>query len=63
MHLSGLILGELRGRLSELSDQPTQLDLDYGKAWVVQVASVEPKRQKYPANQVNRLLWAADSAF
>ena len=63
MQLTRLILGELRGRLNELGDQPTLLDLDYGQAWVVQVASVETKRQEYPANQVNRLLWAADSAF
>ena len=63
MQLSRLILGELRGRLNELGDQPTLLDLDYGQAWVVQVASVETRRRKYRANQVNRLLWVADSAF
>ncbi len=63
MQLSRLILGELRGRLNELGDQPTLLDLDYGQAWVVQVASVEAKRQEYPAGQVNRLIWSADSVF
>ena len=61
--LTKLILGELHGRLNELGDQPTLLDLGYGQAWVVQVESVEAKRREYPANQVNRLLWAADSAF
>ena len=61
--LTRLILGELRGRLNELGDQPTLLDLDYGHAWVVQVESVETERQEYAANQVNRLLWVADSAF
>ena len=63
MQLTRLILGELRGRLNELGDQPTLLDLDYGQAWVVQVEAVETKRREYPANQVNRLLWVADSAF
>jgi len=61
--LTRLILGELHGRFSELGDQPTLLDLGYGQAWVVQVESVETKRREYPANQANRLLWAADSAF
>ena len=63
MQLTRLILGELRGRLNELDDQPTLLDLDYGHAWVVQVESVETKRREYPANQINRLLWVADSEF
>ena len=63
VQLTRLILGELRGRLNELGDQPTLLDLDYGQAWVVQVESVEPQRREYAANQVNRLLWVADSAF
>ena len=63
MRLTGLILGELRGRLHGLDDQPTLLDLDYGHAWVVQVASVEARRQAYPANQVNRLIGATESAF
>lgn len=63
MQLSRLILGELRGRLNELGDQPTLLDLDYGHAWVVQVESVETKRREYPSNQVNRLLRVADNAF
>ena len=63
MQLTRLILGELRGRLNELGDQPTLLDLDYGQAWVVQVESVETKPQVYAANEVNRLLWVADSAF
>lgn len=63
MRLTKLILGELHGRLNELGDQPTLLDLDYGQAWIVQIESVEAKRLKYPASQVNRLLWTADSAF
>jgi hypothetical protein len=63
MRLTKLILGELHSRLNELSDQPTLLDLDYGQAWVVQVESVEAKRREYPASQVNRLLWTADSVF
>ncbi len=61
--LTQLILGELHGRLTELDQQPTLLDLDYGKAWVVQVESIESERREYPANQVNRLLWVAVSAF
>ena len=61
--LTQLILGELRGRLSELDQQPTLLDLDFGKAWAVQVESIESERREYPANQVNRLLWVAESAF
>lgn len=63
MRLTRLILGELHGRINELGDQPTLLDLGFGQAWVVQVESVETKRREYPANQVNRLLWAAESAF
>ena len=63
MQLTQLILGELHGRLTNLDEQPTLLDLDYGKAWIVQVESIESERQDYPSNQVNRLLWMADSAF
>lgn len=63
MRLTRLILGEIHGRLNELGDQPTLLDLGYGQAWVVRVESVETKRRDYPASKVNRLLWAADSAF
>ena len=61
--LTQLILGELRGRLTELDEQPTLLDLDYGKAWIVQVESIESERQKFLPSHVNRLLWMADSAF
>lgn len=61
--LSKLILRELHGRLNELGDQPTRLDLGFGRAWVVQIESVEVEWQEYPVGQVNRLLWAADSAF
>lgn len=63
VRLTGLILQELQGRLNELGDQPTLLDLDYGHAWVVHVASVEAKPQAYPANKVNRLIQSAESAF
>ena len=63
VRLTKLILGELNGQINELGDQPTLLDLDYGQAWVVQVQAVETKRREYPANQINRLLWVADSAF
>ncbi|MCW5749627.1 MAG: DrmE family protein [Alphaproteobacteria bacterium] len=63
MRLTKLILGELQGRLNQLGDQPTLLDLDFGQAWVVQVESVDVERRNYPASQVNRLSWAADSAF
>ena len=61
--LTRLILGEIRGRFSELTEQPTQLDLDYGHAWIVQVESVDTECRVYPSNQVNRLLWHADSVF
>ena len=60
--LTQLILGELRGRLNRLDDQPVLLDLDYGKAWVVQVDMVDITRE-YPSNLVNRLLWVDDTAF
>ena len=61
--LTQLILAELHGRLTELDEQPTLLDLGYGKAWVVQVESIGSERREYPASQVNRLLWMAESAF
>lgn len=60
MQLTKLILGELHGKLNELDDQPTLLDLDYGHAWVVQIESVHIEKQNYPVGQVNRLLWSAD---
>ena len=63
MHLTRLILSQLRGRLNEMGDQPTLLDLDYGQAWVVQVESVETKQREYATSLVNRLLWVADIAF
>ena len=61
--LTKLIFGELHGRTSELGDQPTLLDLGYGQAWVVLVASVDTKRREYRTSDVNRLLWTADGAF
>ena len=61
--LTQLLLGELGGRLNHLDEQPVLLDLDYGEAWVVQVEMVEGRRQEYPLNLVNRLLWADDAAF
>lgn len=61
--LMQLLLGELGGRLNQLDEQPMLLDLDYGKAWVVQVDMVDTTRCKYPSNLVNRLLWDDDAAF
>ena len=58
--LTQLILGELGGHLNNLDDQPVLLDLNYGGAWVVQVDRVDFERRNYPANSVNRLLWADD---
>ena len=58
--LTQLILGELSGHLSNLDDQPVLLDLNYGEAWVVQVDKIDFERRNYPANSVNRLLWADD---
>ena len=60
--LTQLILGELDGHLNNLDDQPVLLNLDYGAAWVVQVDTVDVKRQEYPSTSVNRLLWADDTA-
>lgn len=58
--LTQLILGELAGHLNTLDDQPVLLDLEYGEAWVVQVDKIDFERWNYPANSVNRLLWAED---
>ena len=63
VQLTRLILEELRGRLNEIGDQPTLLDLGYGEAWVVQVESVETEHCECPPSQVNKLLWVADNAF
>ena len=57
--LTDLILGELRGRMEEVGEEPLLIRLAYGDAWVVQVDSVEQRRAHYPASLVNRLL-AAD---
>ncbi len=61
--LTQLILGEVRGRLGQLDDQPILLDLGYGQAWIVQVESVDTHQQEYPADQTNRLLGSDDSVF
>ena len=61
--LTQLLIGELGGRLNRLDEQPVLLDLDYGEAWVVQVEMVEERRQEYPSNLVNRILWTDDAAF
>ena len=58
--LTQLILGEVRGRLGELDDQPVMLDLGYGHAWVVQVQAVDSRQREYAADHVNRLLWTDD---
>lgn len=56
-HLTQLIVGEVRGHIDRLDDQPKLLDLGYGHGWVVQVQAVDSRRGRYPADQVNRLLW------
>ncbi len=63
MHLTKLILGELRGRIRDIRDEPTLLDLGYGEAWVVQVESVEAEPINWPANKTNRLLWDTETGF
>ena len=55
--LTQLLLGELRGRLSELDDRPVLLDLHFGQAWVVQIDSIARRQRDYAATQVNRLIW------
>ncbi len=61
--LTQLLLDELDGRLNQIGRQPLLLDLGYGKAWCVQVEMVDPVQQRYPSNQINRLLWGEDNAF
>jgi hypothetical protein len=61
--LTKLLLGELRGRVDEIGDQPTLLDLGFGEAWVVQVEAIKSETVDCPANKVNRILWVADSSF
>jgi hypothetical protein len=63
MHLTKLILSELRGRIRDIRDEPTLLDLGYGGAWVVQVESVEAEPINWPANKTNRLLWDAETGY
>ena len=61
--LTQLLLEELDGQLKQLNEQPSQLDLGYGKAWCVRVEMVDPEQHRYPSNQVNRLLWGEDTEF
>ncbi len=61
--LTRLILGEVRDHLNQFDGQPVQLDLGYGQAWVVEVATIDAQEQEYPADQVNRLLWEEDFGF
>ena len=61
--LTQLILGELQGRLRDLNEEPTSLDLAYGEAWVVQVISIASEHRDCPSNQVNRLLWEVDTTL
>ena len=61
--LTQLILNEVHGHLGQLDGQPVLLDLGYGQAWVVQVASVDAALRDYPADQTNRLLGVDDSIF
>ncbi len=58
--LTQLILGEVRGRMGQLDDQPALLDLGYGHAWVVQVQAVDSRQREYAAHEVNHLLWTDD---
>jgi hypothetical protein len=61
MHLTKLILDELRKHIQDIRDEPTLLDLGYGQAWVVQVESVDLEPVDCPANKTNRLLWDSES--
>jgi hypothetical protein len=56
MRLTRLILHEIRGRIADIRDEPTLLDLGYGEAWVVQVETIDSEQVNCPANKTNRLL-------
>ena len=61
MHLTRLILDELRARIDDIRDEPTRLDLGFGQAWVVQVEHVDFESISCPANKTNKLLWDSDA--
>jgi hypothetical protein len=63
MRLSKLIYDELQGRIHDIGDEPTLLDLGYGDAWVVRVETVEDEEVSCTASKTNRLLWEADTEF
>jgi hypothetical protein len=61
MHLTRLILDQLRKHINDIRDEPTLLDLGFGQAWVVQVEAVDGEPVDCPANKTNRLLWDGES--
>ena len=58
--LTELILTEIQGNSLLAGDEPNYLNLDYAKALTVRVADVASEILRYPAHQVNRILWADD---
>ena len=58
--LTQLLLSELGKGMSQVDEQPTLLDFDFGAAWVVHVQMIDYEQNEYPSNLVNRLLWNDD---
>ncbi len=61
--LTQLLLGELGERIIQVDEQPTQIELDFGAAWVVHIEKIDTKSRNYPANLVNQLLWDDTNDF
>ena len=61
--LTELILDEVEGQLTQFDGRPILLDLGFGRAWVVEVLTIESRLQHYAVDQVNRLLNAETTPF
>ncbi len=55
--LTDLLLETLRDRIYEIGDEEKQLELPFGKVWIVEVEQISDQPERRSRGQVNRLFW------
>jgi hypothetical protein len=58
--ISEWLLAELADKRDLLTNGQAEVDLDFGRFWVVEVEEIGDNLEQYPAGQVDSLLWEYD---
>jgi len=61
--LTGLLIDELGGYTSNISEQETYLDLGFADAWVVQIEWIDSEWVDCPIGQLNKIIRGEDDPF